>query len=185
MLFVYELMIFSLFIIPFIHYRVIKEKNWKTTIDELLPHNKNLFKEIVGGITLFFLLFIGFILIAMIMTIIQNFTGFIINDLDKVADIISLEISASLIGFILLVGIVVFIEELFFRAFLIRKIGVLSATIIFTIFHIGYGSIAQIIGVFLLGLILAYWFKKNESILQNYLGHLLYNLVAILLYLIF
>lgn len=185
MLLIYELMIFSLFITPFIYYRVIKEKNWEITIKELLPYNKNLFKELIGGLALFSALFIGFILIALIMAIIQSTTGIVLNDLDKVAEIINAEIGVSLIGFLILVAIVVFIEELFFRAFLIRKIGVIGATIIFTIFHIGYGSIAQIIGVFLLGLILAYWFKKNESILQNYLGHLFYNLLAILLYLIF
>ncbi|MDD3084112.1 MAG: CPBP family glutamic-type intramembrane protease, partial [Candidatus ainarchaeum sp.] len=78
----------------------------------------------------------------------------------------------------------VFAEEFFFRAFLVKKIGILFSTIIFTFFHLGYESLTQTIGVFFLGLILAYWFKKNNSIIQNYFGHLIYNLIAIILYVI-
>lgn len=184
MLLIYEIIIFLLFIIPFFYYRVIKETNWKTTITELLPHNKNFLQELLGGVALFATLFIGFIIIAITISAIQTITEIPLNDLEKVGEIINAEISTSIIGFILLIMIVVFIEELFFRAFLIKKIGIIGSTIIFTIFHIGYGSVAQIIGVFFLGLILAYWFKRNESIIQNYLGHLFYNLLAILFYLI-
>ncbi len=185
MLLIYELTLLALILIPFLYHRVIKEESWESTIKELLPFNKNIKKEVIGSIALFILLFIGFITIALSFTITHSITGINFNDLDKVENIILQEINNSFFGFILLIIFVLFIEELFFRAFLIEKIGIFGSTLIFTIFHLGYGSIAQVIGVFFLGLILAYWFKKNKSIIQNYIGHLLYDFLAIALYILF
>ncbi len=178
----YYITLFLLLVIPFLYCRVLKEQTWKKTITELLPFNNNFKEEIIGGIKLFFLLLIGFILIILLITLTESQTGIKINDLEKVNDFINQEMNQFALGFIIILLVVLFIEELFFRAFLIKKIGIFASTIIFTIFHIGYGSIAQIIGVFFLGLILAYWFKKNKSIVQNYIGHVLYDLFAIALY---
>jgi membrane protease YdiL (CAAX protease family) len=61
--------------------------------------------------------------------------------------------------------------------------GMVPSNLVFTLLHIGYGSTAELIGVFVLGMILAYWYKRNNSLLQNYLGHLLYDFFAILFYL--
>ena len=56
------------------------------------------------------------------------------------------EITYNLGLFLFTLIVVVFIEEFFFRAFLIPRAGMIPATLIFTFFHYGYGSIAEIIG---------------------------------------
>lgn len=178
----YYITLFFLLSIPFIYFRVIKNKNWEYTIKKLLPFNKKLKIEIKGALKLFLLLLIGSICLITIINFVENTSGIKINDLDKVENFINQGLDESIIGFILTIIIVLFIEELFFRSFLIKKIGVFASTILFTIVHLGYESISQVIGVFFLGLILAYWFKKNNSIIQNYLGHLFYDFLAIALY---
>lgn len=168
---------FVLLVFPFFWLRAVKSYSWEKTISELLPKPKNLKKEIIGSITLCALLLIAFIILSIILTLVG------LNDLEKVGAVIGAQTQE---GILLLVGtliIVLFIEELFFRAFLVNRVGIIVSTLIFTIAHLSYGSIAELIGVFVLGLIIAYWFKKNNSITQVYFAHLLYDLVAIALYL--
>jgi membrane protease YdiL (CAAX protease family) len=173
-------LILALFLIfPFFWLRAIKEFSWEKTIKELFPKPAGWKKELLGSIQLFAALFIAFILLS-------SFFAFIgLDDLEKVNQSIDEQAAAGPIALISTLLVVLFIEEFFFRAFLINRTGMLPSTILFSILHIGYGSIAEIIGVFFLGLILAYWYKRNNSIIQNYLGHLFYDLVAILLYLAF
>ncbi|MDD4250700.1 MAG: CPBP family intramembrane metalloprotease [Candidatus ainarchaeum sp.] len=179
-----SIVLFSLFIlIPLFYYRVIKKKTWDEIKKELLPKNKELKKELIGSLKLFGILILGFLVIATTISAIEIIFNIQINDMDNVANFIKNGFITP-IFFILSLTIIVFIEEFFFRAFLQKNIGILFSTIIFTFFHLGYESITQTIGVFFLGLILAYWFKKNNSIIQNYFGHLLYNLLAVILYLI-
>jgi hypothetical protein len=77
-----------------------------------------------------------------------------------------------------------FFEELFFRAFLTDKLGIIFSSIIFGIMHYSYGSYVQIIGSIILGLILAYVWKKTRNFYIVYLGHLLQNLYAVMLILL-
>jgi len=73
----------------------------------------------------------------------------------------------------------VFLEEYFFRAFLVPRVGVVVSSVLFGLTHYGYGSAGEIIGAIVLGMILAIAYKQHGRILPNYIGHLLYNLVAI------
>lgn len=164
--------------LPLFWLKIINKYNWKKIKKQLIPVKDNPLIEIIGGVKLFFALLIGFILLSLI------FTASGINDLEKVSEVIEMN-SQNLIPYLIIMAIMVFIEEFFFRGFLINKIGIVPSSIIFGVAHVGYTSIAQILGAFILGLILAYWFKQNKSIAQNYLGHLLYNLFAIALYLLF
>jgi membrane protease YdiL (CAAX protease family) len=133
-----------------------------------------------------------------------------LNDLEKVSEVIAQE-KNNMLEFSLFMVFAVFAEEYFFRSFLIKRFAlffskffskikkiekdfvkkassvsaIIFSTLIFAFAHFGYESVAQIIGAFLLGLILAYWFFKNNSLLQNYLGHLFYNLLVIVIYIVF
>jgi membrane protease YdiL (CAAX protease family) len=171
-------------IIPLFYYRVIKELEWIEIKKQLIPKYKGIKKEIIGSIQLFGTLITGFILIAITIGIIEHLFQTPINDMGNVAEFVTSGFTISPIIFIITIIIIVFIEEFFFRAFLVKKIGIILSTIIFTFFHLGYESITQTIGVFFLGLILAYWYKKNNSLFQNYFGHLIYNCLAISLYLL-
>jgi membrane protease YdiL (CAAX protease family) len=47
------------------------------------------------------------------------------------------------------------------------------------LFHIGYGSAAEIIGAFALGLVLAKAFQLNKNLYPNIFAHAAYNAVAL------
>jgi uncharacterized protein len=169
---------------PLFYLRVVKDKSWEEIKARLIPKYQGHRKEIIGSFALFGALLIGFVLVAGTLGFIEDTTGTEINDLDKVESVIIEEFASNAILFIGLLIIMLFAEEFFFRSFLVPRIGMILSTVIFTALHAGYGSIAELIGVFFLGLILAYWFKRNKSLLQNYMGHVLYDILAIALYLI-
>jgi membrane protease YdiL (CAAX protease family) len=170
--------------LPIFYYRVINEKNWNQIRKELIPKFKGFKKEFVGTTKLFFLLFMGAIIIKFLIILIDIFLQTKVMDMENVAGFVETGMTINPITFIIMMIIIVFLEEYFFRAFLVKRIGIIFSTLIFTFFHLGYESITQTIGVLLLGLLLAYWFKKHDSLIQNYFGHLAYNCIAILLYLI-
>lgn len=65
-----------------------------------------------------------------------------------------------------------FSEELFFRAFLVKKTGLVASAIIFMLFHISYGSIYQLLATFIFGISLGVLYKKrgiNHSILLHFM----------------
>ncbi len=172
------------FLIPILYLKFVKQKSILEALKELIPKSQGWKKELIGSFALFGALFLGFILLTTAMSFFEAGTGIIVNDLDKVGDIVASEVAFNSIAFIFSMVIIVFLEEFFFRSFLVPRIGMILSTIIFTIFHYGYGSIAELTGVFLLGLILAYWFKKKKSLIQNYFGHLFYNVLAVIIYLL-
>jgi membrane protease YdiL (CAAX protease family) len=169
---------FAMLLLPLFFLRAVKGKEWGKIEKELLGKYQGNKKEIVGALALFSALLIGFVVMASII----SFLG--INDLSKVQEVVveTYSQNAPALIFTLLVG--VFAEEFFFRVFLVKRAGMLISTIIFTFAHLGYGSAAETIGVFFLGLILSYWYKKKNSLFQNYFGHMLYNLFAIAIYLV-
>ncbi len=172
----YYLILAFMIIFPFFYHRIILKNTPKQTAKNLLPKPGKWTKEFAGSIKLFLLLFSAFI----ILSIILQAAG--INDLHKVDDIVGQNIAQDTPYFMFSIIIVVLIEEFFFRAFLQKAAGIIPSTILFALAHYTYGSIAEIIGVFALGLILAYWYKKHNSLMQNYMGHFLYNAAAIILY---
>jgi uncharacterized protein len=100
---------------------------------------------------------------------------FNISDLNLVSEHIS-KIPFYLIIYLFIVR--VFLEEWFFRGFLVKKIGCLLSSALFAIVHIGYGSIVQVIGAFALGFILAKYYEKINNIIPLFLAHLFYNSIS-------
>lgn len=81
----------------------------------------------------------------------------------------------------LLVIIVVapFVEEIFFRGYLQRKTNLWFASFIFAYFHIIYGSLTELIGAFLLGLILGKEYEYTGDLFAPTFSHFFYNLVIV------
>jgi len=77
----------------------------------------------------------------------------------------------------------VFAEEVFFRGFLVKKIGVIPSSIIFGAAHFAYGSMVEVFGAFILGLILAKAFEENKSLFPNIFAHFFYNFIFITVFL--
>ena len=173
-----------LFLIPICYIKFVNKKSLIEALKELIPKSQGWKKETTGAIALFGALFLGFLILTMGISFFEMGTGIVINDLDKVGNVIGNELAFDAVGFILLMIVLVFLEEFFFRSFLVPRIGMVISTIFFMIVHYGYNSISELIGAFFLGLILAYWFKKKGSLIQNYFGHLFYNILAILFYIL-
>jgi len=202
----YSIMLFLLLgLIPVAWLKLVKNYSFKKTAEELFPKPKPIGEELIGGFSLFVLLVISFLIVSIALSVLN------LNDLEKVSEIISAE-KENMLWFSILMVIAVFFEEYFFRSFLIKRfsgfflkiveailgkskktlakkigpfLGIIISTLIFAFAHAGYDSVAQIIGAFLLGLVLAYWFYKKNSLLQNFLGHTLYNLLALVIYFAF
>ncbi|HZX34384.1 MAG TPA: type II CAAX endopeptidase family protein [archaeon] len=75
----------------------------------------------------------------------------------------------------------VFIEEFFFRAFLVPRIGIIGSSMAFGIAHSGYGSLQVVAGVTVLGVVLAVAFRQYKSLAANFFAHMAYNAVIVLL----
>ncbi len=71
-------------------------------------------------------------------------------------------------------------EEIFFRGFLQRKLGVLVSAIAFGLSHAGYGSIAELTGALILGFVLGLYAWKNKSIAAPIFAHMMFNAISII-----
>ncbi|MBI5884922.1 CPBP family intramembrane metalloprotease, partial [archaeon] len=81
------------------------------------------------------------------------------NDLDKVYNTVK-GFSLPLTAYFLIVRVPA--EEVFFRGFLVQKIGVVYSTALFAVAHALYGSWVEVIGAFVLGLVLARAFDRTR-----------------------
>ncbi|MBN2127833.1 MAG: CPBP family intramembrane metalloprotease [Candidatus Diapherotrites archaeon] len=160
----------TLIILPVIYFKwkkqnPLKELELKTTPKKLLI---NSIKTLALLLTATIALNLIFLLIG-------------ITDLEKVGIQVQeiLIQSPYLIAYLLTIRVIA--EEIFFRGFLTKKIGVLASSIVFAIAHYAYYSQAEIIGAFVLGLILASQYLKNKDLTSNIWAHALYNLINIIL----
>ncbi len=70
-------------------------------------------------------------------------------------------------------------EELLFRALLVPRIGVVLSSLVFGGLHLAYGSVVEVVGVAMVGLVLALVFRFSKSITPCMLIHLIYNFLSI------
>ncbi len=75
-------------------------------------------------------------------------------------------------------------EEIFFRGFLVPRIGILLSAPIFAIFHIGYLSITEFAAALIFGLLAGYVFKKSSSLYSTIIGHAAVNALTIIAFLL-
>lgn len=132
----------------------------------------NPLREIKLGVLGFF----AIIFITIALNVLLNFAGF--NDAQNVLDKIG-EFPFYLLVFAVLLAPVS--EELFFRALLTNKFGILPAAIVFALSHFVYGSVVQIIGAFAIGLFLGWLYKYSKSIVAVIIPHLLLNLTSLIM----
>ncbi|PIN84673.1 MAG: hypothetical protein COV47_06215 [Candidatus Diapherotrites archaeon CG11_big_fil_rev_8_21_14_0_20_37_9] len=130
-------------------------------------------KGIITAIKIVAALFIYSALFSFILALI----GF--NDLGKMENLIKSAYTFSPIYFAITITIGLFLEEYFFRAFLVPRADIWGSSIIFGIFHYSSGSIAQVIGATFLGLILAVAYKQYKNLIPLYIAHVLYDVIII------
>ncbi len=120
------------------------------------------------------------VLIALSFLIAFFASFFIVNDIEKIyAQVQSIkESSPFFLAYLLVVRVIA--EEIFFRGFLVKQTGAFFSTAVFSLAHVFYGSIMEVIGVFVLGFVLAKAFERNKTLIPNIVAHFLYNLINVL-----
>jgi len=134
------------------------------------------FKELLkNSLTIFLLLFFLSYLLGFFSVF------FNVSDLEIVGkEILNFPFSVVIYLFI----IRVFLEEWFFRGFLVPRVGIVFSSLIFAIGHLSYGSIIEVLGAFVLGVFLASTYNKTKNLWPNIIAHTLYNLIIYLFLLI-
>lgn len=118
-------------------------------------------------------IFIFMVIASMVANLFFYISG--ITDQAKVAQVVtSLPLYIVLMSFTL--GPIS--EELFFRAFLVPHAGVLVSSILFALTHFAYGSVAEFVGAFFLGLVLAAAYARLKDPLPGMVAHALFNLFS-------
>ncbi len=122
-------------------------------------------------------IFLALIVYSLLLAVIFSFVY--PNGLESVKQVASTLAATSPILLIYFFVVRVFAEEFFFRAILVPRIGIVASGILFGLAHIGYGSAAEVIGAYALGIILGIAYKQYRSIVPNFIAHMLYNFVAL------
>lgn len=146
--------------------------------DKLLHVKEKLWKRVLHGV----FLFIVMVLAGMALNIALNLLG--LNDGGKAIEVVQ-ELPLYLLVFAFTVVPVA--EELFFRALLIPVFskftspvaGAVVSSVFFGITHAAYGSVAEILGTTLLGLVLALYFVRKGDLLPCIIAHAVFNFVSI------
>jgi len=124
-------------------------------------------------VTLFFALLATSLLLSLVLGLLQA------NDLHKVGEQVGKIQQAQPWMLYYLLSVRVVAEEGFFRGFLARKFGVWPSSGLFALVHVFYGSVAEVLGAFVLGGLLAKAYKTNHSLIPNIFAHALYNLAIL------
>ena len=172
-------------ILPIIYFFIYRKYHSEGTITEDLKKffglKKIKFESLYLGVKLFFIL----IFVSIAINLVVSFALPQYNDLENVRQNVMFYVeSGKLVYFFVMLVIGVFLEEYFFRAFLVNRIGIFLSTLAFALLHYGYGSWVEMIGAFVLGLILAWYYKKHQDLFVNFYAHILYNIFAIILMLV-
>ncbi|MEK6942292.1 MAG: CPBP family intramembrane glutamic endopeptidase [archaeon] len=121
------------------------------------------------------ILFFTLIAFSLITSIITSAAGQ--NDLEKVSNSVDKIRNTAPLALAYFLVVRVAAEEVFFRGFLVKKLGIAGSSVVFGLAHFFYGSVAEVIGAMILGAILAVAFNENKSIYPNIAAHFFYNLV--------
>ena len=125
------------------------------------------------------ILFFALVVVSLILSNLLVAAG--VTDLENVAEsVLRIRAQAPLL-LLYLLTVRPIAEEVFFRSFLVPRIGIWGSTILFAAVHVFYFSVAELIGAFILGLILAKAFQHNKNIFPNIFAHIFYNFLAIAL----
>ncbi len=139
-----------------------------------LSRDKFTKRALFAGIKLFF----AILILEIALTVVTAFTGVQLpTNVETLLD--------GMPTWFLLFGIFIspLNEEIFFRGFMVPRIGVIPSALIFAAFHVGYNSIAEFAGAVIFGLLAGYVFKKTGSLYATTLGHLLINMLTIVQFL--
>ncbi len=103
------------------------------------------------------------------------------NDEQKVSDKV-MDLPLIILAFAVIVAPLT--EELFFRAFLSPRFGIIASAILFGLAHFTYGSVVEVVGVLFVGLLLGALYRMSKSLVPCVMVHMAYNFLSIALMLV-
>ncbi|MDD5337201.1 MAG: type II CAAX endopeptidase family protein [Candidatus ainarchaeum sp.] len=148
-------------------------KDLKRILIEKIKNPKALFRAGLEGIGLYIVIIV--VLLAFGLTVIAlGYKPDTMNVYDKITGL----------PIYLLVFAILFAplsEEFFFRGLLSRKYGPLVSSLVFAASHFGYGSLYEMAGAFLIGMVLALYLSKRNNLAACMVAHGLFILTSIAL----
>ncbi len=162
-------MFFSTVVIAYLFF---KGKNISQVIKSLgLSKDKLNRKALFIGVKLFFLIF----LLEIITSVFSQYTNIQLpTNVDKI-------LGAEPIYFLIFAAFIAPInEEIFFRAFLVPRIGIVLSALIFAVLHSGYSSISEFGAALIFALLAGYYYKKYGTLYATILAHITVNFIAVM-----
>ncbi len=161
-----------LFMFAVFSYLFVKGKKLKEIIRSLgLSRDKLNTKAITIGLKLFGIIFI----LEIATSLISQATGV------QIPTNVSQVLGNEPIYFLLFAAFISPInEEIFFRGFLVPRIGIIFSAIIFAVLHAGYASLSEFVAALIFGILAGYYFKKYGSLYSTILAHFLVNFLTIM-----
>ena len=152
-----------------------EKKTWEKTLKELLIRPLPKIKPtVVSALKIFAVFFIVLIALNLL------FLKLGLNEADKVREVVSKQ------GFLALVFAVTLApigEELLFRGYLQKRLGIILSSLVFAAFHVAYGSYTEVIAAFSFSIIAGLELRKTKNVYACILSHALFNGLALLAFL--
>jgi len=175
-----------LIIIPFIWYYIVNHYKLRKIFERLKLTFENIDIAFLWGIVATILIFLIFFAIEFLLIVL----GVNPNDLGNIQDLEKYFTPASLF---ILVSVQPIAEEIFFRGFLLDKIGtfagqniaIFSTAVLFGIAHMSYGKIYPVLFPMIMGVLLAYIVIKTRNIYASIFAHIFFNVTSFIFYFAF
>lgn len=71
------------------------------------------------------------------------------------------------------------VEELFFRSFLQKRIGLVASTVLFALAHFTYGNPLMLIGVTVISLVIAITFHRTKNVVPGIIAHGVFDAIQL------
>lgn len=162
-------MLFSTVVVS---YLLIKGKTLSQVIKSLgLSRDKLNLKALFTGVKLFFVIFA----LEIITTLISIYTNI------QLPTNVGMVLGTAPIYFLVFAVVLAPLnEEIFFRAFLVPRLGIVISALIFAVLHSGYSSVSEFGAALIFGLAAGYYYKKYGSLYATILAHVTVNFLAIM-----
>jgi CAAX protease family protein len=70
-------------------------------------------------------------------------------------------------------------EEIFFRGFLVPRIGIIASALLFAVLHFTYASVSEFVAALFFGLLAGYVYKRTKSLYPSIVAHMIVNFITI------
>jgi membrane protease YdiL (CAAX protease family) len=186
-LFVIQILIVILLfvLVPFLWYRLVNNYSLKQILKNIQLKKENLDMAFLWGV-ITAIIAIGMVLILSAVISVLGIADENISNIQDIEQFFSLPIILILITFQPIS------EEIFFRGFLLDKLNnrfgknqaIIVTSILFGIAHVSMGNVIPAIIISIVALIFGYMVMKTRNLMTSIIGHILFNIINFLFYLI-